>query len=258
MLESNGEIAQSQPERILPDGCVELILNFASPFTQHNNNSQTLQPRNFVVGQMTRPILISPTGVVQLMGIRFQPGGTAPFFRLPMHELLNQVVELGSFARSLELKLSEATDDVPELADKVLALEALLTTLLHKSKSDSRLLRIASKIVDSGGLIAIDDLSYESGLSSRQLERRFLKDVGLSPKLLSRVLRFQQVFRAVEANHSSWPMVAVDCGYYDQAHLIRDFRQFAQQTPSVLFTEQSRLTEAFTRKHRVSNFSNTV
>ena len=206
---------------------------------------------------MTQPILISPTGQVQLIGIRFHPGGTAPFFRLPMHELTNQVVELGSVARTLESKLGAPTTGIRALADKVLALEKILTKLLYESKTDFRILRIASKIVERAGMISIDDLADESRLSSRQLERRFLNDVGLGPKLLSRILRFQQVFRAVDADLTSWPTVALDCGYYDQAHLIKDFRQFAQQTPAVLFSESSTFTESFTRKRRVSGFSNT-
>ena len=256
-LDGGGQSGPSQPERILPDGCVELILNFASPFAQHNDGSQAVQPRNFIVGQMTQPILISPTGQVQLIGIRFHPAGTAPFFHLPMHELTNQVVELGSFARTLETKLATATTGIHALADKVLALEKVLTKLLYESKTDFRLLRIAAKIVERAGMISIDDLADEAGLSSRQLERRFLSGVGLGPKLLSRILRFQQVFRAVDANESSWPTVALDCGYYDQAHLIKDFRQFAQQTPAVLFSESSTFTESFTRKRRMSGFSNT-
>jgi len=256
-LDGDGRSSPSQPERILPDGCVELILNFASPFAQHNNGAEAVQPRNFIVGQMTQPILISPTGQVQVIGIRFHPGGTAPFFHLPMHELTNQVVELGSFARTLETKLALATTGKHVLADKVLALEKVLSNLLYESKTDFRLLRIASKIVERSGMISIDALADESGLSSRQLERKFLSDVGLGPKLLSRILRFQQVFRAVDRNEASWPAVALDCGYYDQAHLIKDFRQFAQQTPAVLFCESSPFTESFTRKRRMSGFSNT-
>ena len=81
-------------------------------------------------------------------------------------------------------------------------------------------------------------------------------EVGVGPKLLCRLLRFQQVFRAVDQNVAEWAGIAFECGYYDQAHLINDFRQFAQQTPAVLLANSSVLTEAFTRKNRVSDFSN--
>ena len=247
----------SQPERILPDGCVELILNFADPFAQHDDGSIKVQPRNFLVGQMTGPIFISQTGPVQLIGIRFHPGGTMPFFRLPMHELTNHVIELGSLAQTLETKLLNEAAHLPNLNDKVAALARVLTRILLGTKSDLGLLRIAGRIIESSGMIPVDHLAYESGLSSRQLERRFLSEVGVGPKLLSRILRFQQVFRAVDANEPAWPTIAVECGYYDQAHLIKDFRQFAHETPAVLFSEHSQFTESFTRKRRMSGFSNT-
>jgi AraC-like DNA-binding protein len=256
-LETDAVIADQKTERILPDGCVEVILNFGAPFAQHDDHLVTVQPRNFIVGQMTSPIFISPTGPVQLIGIRFHPGGTTPFFRLPIHELTNQVVELGSFARTLEIKLVSAAVHLPNLNDKVTALQTVLLRMLANSKSDFGLLRVAARVVELSGMIPIDHLATEAGLSSRQLERRFLSEVGVGPKLLSRILRFQAVFRAVDANEASWPTVALDCGYYDQAHLIKDFRQFAHETPAALFAERNEFTESFTRKRRLSGFSNT-
>jgi AraC-like DNA-binding protein len=251
------ETPSPQPEKILPDGCVELILNFGARFLQHVDDTTQLQPHTFVAGQLTKPLLIAPTGPVQLIGIRFHPGGTTTFFRLPMHELTDQVVELGAFAWKFESLLLLTCAGLPLMNDKLVAVEKLLTQLLLENTTDTKVLQIAARIVSSGGMIPIDTLASDAAISSRQLERRFLAEIGVGPKLLSRILRFQQVFRAVDANETSWPLVAVDCGYYDQAHLIRDFRQFAQQTPSVLFREQSRLTESFTRKARTSNFSNT-
>src|ERR1700741_5497250 len=81
------EVSSTQPERILPDGCVELILNFGAQFSQHDQDHLKLQPRSFLVGQMTGPILISPPGPVQLLGIRFHPGGAGPGRRLQFHEI---------------------------------------------------------------------------------------------------------------------------------------------------------------------------
>jgi AraC-like DNA-binding protein len=256
-LESENKASASSTERILPDGCVELILNFGARFLQHIDDTTLLQPQTFVAGQLTRPLFITPTGSVQLIGIRFHPGGTTPFLRLPMYQLTDQVVELGAFARDFESLLLTNIADVPMITDKVIALERALTKLLLERTPDSKALQIAARIVASSGMIPIDTLALDAGISSRQLERRFLGEIGVGPKLLSRILRFQQVFRAFDANETSWPVVALECGYYDQAHLIRDFRQFAQQTPSMLFAEQSPLTESFTRKARTSNFSNT-
>ncbi len=256
-LQSEGVIENSQPERILPDGCVELILNFGSRFTQHVDSKQVLQPQNFLVGQMTGPILISPTGTVELIGIRFHPGGTAPFIRVPMYEVKDQVVALGGVAPDLERKLLRVSTDQPTMTARIAAIEAMLTSLVLAKKINPRSVELANLIVESGGLLSVDMLARNAGISTRQLERKFLQEVGLSPKLLGRILRFQQVFRAVERRDNAWAPIAVDCGYYDQAHLIRDFNKFAQQTPAVLFSEQTKLTESFTRKSRTSHFSNT-
>ena len=255
-LEGDGSVETSAPERILPDGCVELILNFGDRFRQHVDGERRLQPRNFLVGQMTGPILISPCGAVELLGIRFQPGGTRAFFDVPAHEVTDRVVDLSGLSSKLELGLLRACASARTLAEKAAAADAFLLSQLRDPKYESQLLALAATIIDRSGLVSVDQLASDAGVSSRQLERRFQREVGLGPKLLARILRFQQVFRAVEQGNAAWADVAVECGYYDQAHLIRDFNQFAQQTPAVLFASQSPLTESFTRKGRTSHFSN--
>ena len=260
-LEGDGP-SDGAPERILPDGCVELILNFGARFLQHNDAGRgapaVLQPRHFLVGQMTGPILISPRGNVELLGIRFHPGGTSPFLHLQMNEVTDQVADLGAVSSELERELLQTSEQLPSLKEKTAAVEAALLARLSRVRADSWSMRMAARIVASAGLTSVDQLAADAGISSRQLERRFMRDVGIGPKLLGRILRFQQVFRAVERSDAAWASIALDCGYYDQAHLIRDFNQFAQQTPSVLFAEQSALTESFTRKTRTSHFSNTA
>lgn len=256
-LEGDGPSAGGTPERILPDGCVELILNFGDRFSQHQNNQRELQPRHFLVGQMSGPILISPNGAVQLLGIRFHPGGTAPFLRVPMNDLTDQIAELGSLSSELERELLIVSEDLSSLRERTTAIESVLMARLLRGSHHSFAIKLAARIVESAGCVSVDQLATAAGISSRQLERRFLREIGLGPKLLGRILRFQQVFRAVERVDSAWASIAVECGYYDQAHLIRDFTQFAGQTPAVLLAERSALTEAFTRKTRMSDFSNT-
>jgi len=256
-LESDGSTTAAQPERLLPDGCVELILNFGERFREHRaNGEEERQPQHLLVGQMTRPILIAPTGSVQLLGIRFHPGGTFPFFRIPMHEFTNRVTDLEALASDFQNDLVRCVDETSSLL-KVAAVEKLLLERLRQCKHDSRLVTLVTKIVQNGGRASVDQLARDAGVSSRQLERRFLLEVGIGPKLLCRILRFQQIFRAVDRDDEGWAAVAADCGYYDQAHLIRDFREFAWQTPALLFENASALTESFTRKHRMSHFSNT-
>jgi AraC-like DNA-binding protein len=186
-----------------------------------------------------------------------QPGGTFPFFRLPMHEVTDRIVELGALASALQRDLVSCAAGASPLAEKVVPIEKLLTLRAHNCKHDSWVNGLAANVVRLAGRISVDKIASEAGVTGRQLERRFLRDIGIGPKLFCRILRFQQIFRAVEEREAGWASVAYDCGYYDQAHLIRDFQQFAGQTPGVLFSQPGLLTESFTRKHRRSDFSNT-
>jgi len=256
-LENDGSTTVAQPERLLPDGCVELILNFGERFREHKDDGEEeRQPQHLLVGQMTRPILIAPTGSVQLLGIRFHPGGTFPFFGIPMQELTNRVTDLEALSSEFQSELIRCGDEASSLL-KIAMVEKLLIERVRCYKHDPRLVSLVTKLVQNGGQVSVDQLATDAGLSSRQLERRFLLEVGIGPKLLSRILRFQQIFRAVDRHDEGWAAVAAECGYYDQAHLIRDFREFARQTPALLFENSSALTEAFTRKNRMSHFSNT-
>lgn len=257
-LEGEPDPLQNIPERILPDGCVEIILSFAERFAEISERAEeVLQPRYFLVGQMTRPVMIKPTGSVRLIGIRFHPGGTFPFVRISMDETTDQIIELGAIAADLKREFAAVGEADASLSIKVAAFQRVLVKRLRSCRHDVRLVELTAKIVRTAGRVSVDSLAAEAGVSARQLRRRFIMEVGVGPKLLCRLLRFQQVFKAVDRNDAEWAGVALECGYYDQAHLINDFRQFAQQTPSVLLANSSGLTEAFTRKNRMSDFSNT-
>ncbi|MCI0665462.1 MAG: helix-turn-helix domain-containing protein [Acidobacteria bacterium] len=259
LLEGSDRQEYSAPERLLPDGCVELILNFGALFEEHKETGhRNLQPSRFIVGQMTQPVLVSPTGPVSLLGIRFAPGGTLPFFTFPPGELTNTIAPLADVAVALDRQLSGQVYDTQNFAEKITIIKALLIRQMSEKEEKGASLREAIlNIVGSGGQVSVDLLAADLGIGGRQLERRFLNEVGIGPKLLCRILRFQQVFRAVERSDRNWARIAVDCGYYDQAHLIRDFHQFAGETPSVLFEHFTPFAEFFTRKRRASDFYNT-
>jgi AraC-like DNA-binding protein len=260
LLEGGERQDFSTPERLLPDGCVELILNFGALFREHKESGRCdLQPSRFVVGQMTRPVLVSPTGPVLLLGIRFAPGGTLPFFSYPPGELTNTIAPLADVAGKLDRQFSGQIYDTQNIAEKIALIEALLIRQQSaKEERGASLCEAILMMVQSGGQTSVDRLAADLGISGRQLERRFLNEVGIGPKLLCRILRFQQIFRAVERSDRNWARIAVDCGYFDQAHLIRDFRQFTGETPSVLFENFTPFAEFFTRKRRASDFYNTL
>lgn len=251
ILESDGKAVSDTPEPILPDGCVELILNCDEPFFEIKDNGERVkQSMHFVVGQMTRPMTITPSGKVQLIGIRFHPAGTAPFLKQPLHEMTNQTVEMSDADCSLARELTAAISSSASWAKRIHAIELCLRQRIQTFAGDQRLLKLTANAVRLEGRVKIDALADAAGVSGRQLERRFLQEVGIGPKLFCRILRFQKVFCAVAEDSTSWADIAVTCGYYDQAHLIRDFQEFAHQTPAVLLSQHGRLTDVFTRKAR--------
>ncbi len=256
-LESSASALNSPPEKILPDGCAEIIFNLADPFQRlHTNAPLEQQPRTIFVGQMRRHVTIAPTGIVQLFGIRFKPSGAYPFLRLPLHEITDQIFNASemplAFIAELEERLHEARSFH---ARKHFVEQALLRHMHHEN--DRAVETLVTRIIASEGLRSVTELAQDIGLSTRQLERRFQTQVGLSPKLLARIIRFQKIFKAVETNPHGWSEVALNCGYYDQAHLIHDFKAFSGQSPSTFLLEQTVMSAHLTRKNRMSFFYKT-
>ncbi|MBI4472045.1 MAG: AraC family transcriptional regulator [Acidobacteria bacterium] len=250
-LAGSTEHSGSEQQRILPDGCMELILHRGEPFRRGGER----QARNFVVGQMMEPVFVQPSNDIDVIGIRFQPGGAFPFFSLPMSELSNRFISLdlfwGATAAELEDRVRGAASTQEAIHAVILELEKRLKPV---DGTTARMRRIAALQADE--LLPVRELARNAGLSERQIEREFKLVVGLTPKTFTRILRFQRVFEAMD-NGSRWVDIALECGYYDQSHLIADFRRFAGTTPSSLQMEAFELGRHFLRAHRMSGFSKT-
>jgi AraC-like DNA-binding protein len=99
---------------------------------------------------------------------------------------------------------------------------------------------------DSKGQVTIESLSKEFNISARQLERKFSSAVGLSPKFFTRIIRFQNIFRLVQNKQiNSLTMLSYESGYYDQAHFIKDFKEFSGINPRSFFNQEHDLTDLF-------------
>jgi len=213
-------------ERVLPDGCPELIFNRADPFA----GSAGVQPLVMVVGQIPRHIEIRPTGAVDLLGVRFEPAGLHALLGAPMDALLDARVEFDA----VDARLRRALDDAAHRG-----LSALQEALLDRIRPQ-RLRAAAAVAAIVRGAPRVDGL----GLPARTLERRFRREVGLPPKRLARIVRFHAVVRTLDRGRPpDWARLAVDGGYFDQAHLIRDFREFAGMTPGAYLRERQQMAD---------------
>lgn len=233
-----------QTQTIVPDGRAELLINLREPFQQEANRKWSLQPDVFFVGQITGPLMVRPSGPVCTIGVRFRPEGASRLLRLPMFELTDSTVSLGDVSQRLFRKIHRLREH-HSLAEQIHALEQVLLAAAGENEDDDLVSFAVREFERANGLIGVGKLANSLGLSFRQFERRFRNVVGISPKLFSRMQRFQQVFRNVGDSHANWVDAAVSCGYYDQAHLIRDFREFSGTTPTALLAEEFDLSRHF-------------
>lgn len=247
-LEAGTYPAGGAPEPVMPDGCIELIFNLADPFRRyHANGALEQQPRSIIAGQMRNCAMIEPSGRIDLFGVRFQHAGASPFFKIPLSELTDNIIDLefvwGRDGREIEEKLNEA----PTTEFRVRIVENALLNALSQNTASDGIVEMASKmIVEKAGLVSIDGISDAIGVNGRLLERRFQQNLGLSPKRFSRIIRFQNFLGAVRSGASASILdTALSFGYYDQAHLIREFKEFSGKTPLAFFENEHKLSEVF-------------
>jgi AraC-like DNA-binding protein len=235
-------------QRVLPDGCPELILHFGDRVLQ--NGAQ--QPRFLVAGQMDRCLLLSPRGSVDVVGVRFHPEGARAFLRHPMSLLTNRFVELEAVVGSAGTRELEAAGDASHEQHRLERIWNFLGQRVCGSRLPDATVAHAIRLsIAAEGGISVDRLSERLGISARQLGRLFADQVGVPPKLFAQILRFQQVFRAWE--QQDWPRLAdlaVECGFFDQAHLCHDFQRFTGLSPSGFFVKEEVMAHLFTRARR--------
>lgn len=224
---------------MLPDGCLDIIFNLgAQPHPEHGPGHGMAA---FTVGAMTDPVTFRLAGRVDIIGVRFRPGGAAALFQLSARELTDRVVDLeDTWSRGDEvldrLRHSEG------MAQRLSVLEETLLESIGQAQTPPRIVTLASELIEAGGgRISVTELEGAVGISRRHLHRLFGDWVGLGPKVACRIARFQRAAaRLRSAGDGGWARIAHECGYHDQAHLIRDFREFAGLTPGEYLDERSR------------------
>lgn len=203
---------------VRPDGCIDIVYSEATGLN--------------IVGAMTSEQRFHLPARVRTGGIRFRPGMARAFFRIHAHELTNRAIPLealwGSAASELESRLADSGS--AEDCSRILA-----AAIQSPEAPANGVQRAIEAMVAAHGDIDLDWLIRQTGISGRQFRRRCLEETGLSPKHLSRVLRFRHAF-ALGARGLPWSLIAVETGYFDQAHLIRDFREFTGRTPLSVFS----------------------
>lgn len=217
-------------EQILAfDFCDQTLLNFS-------DSQSVLLPRINIVGSQTQPSGCARfSGRFLAFGIFLKPLASWQLFRIPPGELANRNIDgvdlLGKGMQSLWLALGESK----AFAERVRVAEEYLLPFAINALARTSIMKSAQHLLHYQGAISINRLANHTALSVRQYERRFADEMGLPPKLFARITRFQMALDAKRISPSrTWLGVAHQFGYFDQMHLIRDFRNLGGYAPSQL------------------------
>ena len=231
-----------QRQRIVPDACVEIIFTLGDDVKRFvSERKHIIQPRSMVLGQITEPFYIEPIGVVDVFAIRFFPGGFIPFTTLSIKDLENKETELealfGKDAADLEHKIIHAANT----DERVQHAEAFLLNKLKNSEIIDKMVKSTVDLIFSTkGRISIHELSKNDLSNRRRLERKFSKSVGLGPKQFARIIRFQTALKMLLNNEiENLTSLAYENEYYDQAHFIKDFKEFTGINPNKFFKDNA-------------------
>jgi AraC-like DNA-binding protein len=223
--------------RSMADGCAEMVFHYKGSFDEITIPGQI--ERSFDAGlhgpsQNYRRFITDKS--FGIFGVYLYPFAIPQLFSIPASELSDQTPDLasllGSEGRQLEEEIIMAETNLQRVAILSSYLEKKLqNVVLHRA-----VVSVISEIIHSNGLLPVDELAKRSFLSTRQFERNFKTFSGFSPKLYSRIIRFQMATQNYGASNKTLTDIAYDCGYYDQSHFIHDFKQFSGYHPKQYFS----------------------
>ncbi len=232
------------PEKVVPDGCVELLFQLGAPYRTLVPGSEACeapQPRSLVIGQIRRFIEIVPTGRVELIGVRLEPTALHRLLGVAMNELTDREVSLEELGRPDLLELEGRLHEARTWPTRVRLLSAWLEGALPTRGCEAS--AAVTHLRRSHGLAELGRVARAVGVSTRTLDRRFRDRVGLSPKVYARQLRLQRAFELLgRSPGANLAEVALASGCYDQAHLNREFRDFAGESPAAFLRARHELS----------------
>ncbi len=241
-MESESKTDSFPLEQILPDGIVELVFHFGDPFITHESDGTSyVQPASFAISQMKKFIHIESDGHVGLIAVRFFPWGAYHFFDTLISSFLDAFVSTEVLWEDHHEEATEKVRSAPSHRERLQFVEQFLLARLKEHRRSDPAVDEAIKLcrVERGRLL-VKELCERVELSRKQLERRFLGSIGTTPKVFCRVSRFLDVFHHLQTFRGrSLTELTHECGYFDQAHFIREFKEFSGFTPKQFFEKNN-------------------
>jgi AraC-like DNA-binding protein len=224
-------------ERVLPTGAAQLIVNLKEDRTRmyHPETGAMAAGCGTVLsGVSSRYGVIDTAEQECVAGVCFRPGGTVPFFETPAHEVTDAGISLEFvWGRRRAARLREQLLASRTPTAKLDTLERAMAEAWKSSALDPAVAFALDQFAERPEAARIAAVTDRIDLSPKRFIERFKAAVGVAPKRYCRILRFQRALRGAERGRPvDWTRIAVDCGYFDQAHFIHDFRSFAGITPT--------------------------
>lgn len=226
-------------DRMMPDGTIALIINLREDQCRIYDREDPSRCRTMrgitVSGPHSEYFFIDTAEQDCVLGAEFKPGGAFPFLGPPPSELHGMHLSLEDLWGRAATELRDQVLEAPTPSEKLHALEAALLRRLRGDVDPHPAVRFAlDRFHTTPNAVSVAKVTEAIGLSPRRFIQLFREQVGLNPKLYCRVRRFQEAIRAARSNgRIEWTTVALDAGYFDQAHFIHDFRAFAGISPGV-------------------------
>ena len=233
----------SSRQRIVPDGCIEMAFILGDDIRRYTTTDHfILQPRAMILGQTTEPFYIEPTGYVDTFAIRFYPYGFANFVTVPIKDLANRETPIESlFEKHVAKELEQYIVQAEDTKQRIEIIEHfLLERLTDKLTVDSIVKTTVDALLSTNGNAPIKFILKNDPSKRRQLERKFVKEIGVSPKQLGKIIRLQTALKMLLNNEgASLTEIAYENEYFDQAHFIKDFKEFTGINPAGFLSNES-------------------
>ena len=235
-------------QRIVPSGLFELIFYLENK-PEILDKQKAISENIFITGQLKNYHDLRITGNLSLFAIYFLPHGLSVFLDLPVNELFNQSIPLKFIVKDVVSKLEDELSSARTFEKKIEIAENFLISQIQKKEKQykyNRIKHIINKVNQAKGVVDINDLAAELFLSRKQFERTFAEFIGTSPKQFLKTVRFQNAIYEKSKNvEVSLTEIAYRCGYFDQAHMINDFRTLSGITPKEYFKDEDVFSDYF-------------
>jgi len=227
-------------QRVVPNGYIELIVHLSDLHCELLDSSKfNSSPDFLLIGLYSHPYQVNFKGAVDVFGIRFKPEGFHQIFGIPASEFVSNYVDIENLSLNRFRDHCNSLKEKNNIREMIKHTEEFFRMNLKGSKINLYYLNLAVNLIrKSDGLISVNDLSNKVFISKRQLEREFKQKIGMSPKSYMRLARLNKVNRLIiEGKRINLSDLSYICGYSDQAHFIRDFKEFTGEAPKVFINK---------------------